>query len=797
MANRSTGSVSTFNLIQAALGHHQAGRLGQAEAIYRQILQVDPNQPDALHLSGAIARQLGNRQAAADFISRAIKAKPSEPVFHNSLGLVLKDLGRLDEATASYRRAIKLNADYLEAYYNLGNVLQLQGRPDEAASSYRKALALKPGYPEAHCNLGSALQAQGKLDEATSSYRKALSIRPDYVEAHCNLGNALQEQGRMDEAVACYRQALALKPDYVKARSNLGKALQQQGKFDEATDCYRQALALRPDIAEMHCNLGGALRGRGALDESIACYRQALALKPDFAEALTGLAIASSRLGHQDEAIACFRRALSINPNSAEAHDGLGTALRTQGKLQEAIDSYHRALALRPGYAKAYNNLGFAHQLQGNLDAALECFRKALSINPDMAEAHSNLLFSMTHHPACTPSEYLAEARRFGSTVSARAKPYTQWRVPAAKGEAHPLRVGLVSGDLRTHPVGFFLQNILARLDPARVELFAYSMNPDEDALTACIKPRFAAWSTIAQLGDEAAARKIHADGIHVLVDLAGHTGYNRLPMFAWKPAPVQVSWLGYWASTGVPAIDYLLADEVSVPESDQAHFSETIWCLPDTRMCFAPPADSSQFPVSSLPRLQNGYLTFGSFQKLAKINDQVLALWSRVLNTLPDARLRVQNKQMNCAETCKQFQLRMAQLGIAPERVTLVQSASREAYLAAYAGVDIVLDTFPFPGGTTTCDALWMGVPTLTLAGNTLVGRQGVSMLSCAGLGDWIAADQDDFVARAIAHAGDEQRLAQLRAQLRQQALDSPLFDGARFASNLEYALFEIWRKQ
>ncbi len=795
MANSSTGAVSTVNLIQTALGHHQAGRLAQAEALYRQVLQLDPGQPDALNLLGAIALQSGKRQAAADLFGRAIKARPAEPVFHNNLGLSLKDLDKLDQAAASYRKAISLNPDYLEAHYNLGNVLQIQGKPDEASASYRKALALKPDYAEAHGNLGSALQAQGKLDEACASYRKAISLRPDFVEAHGNLGNALQEQGKPDEASASYLRALALKPDYFKARGNLGKLLQEQDRFDEAIDCYRQALALKPDLAEMHFNLGSALRGKGLLAESIASYRRALALKPDFAEALTGLGIALTRQGELEQSVACFRQALSINPDSAEAHDGLGNALRSQGKLQEAIASFHAALSLRPGFAKTYNNLGFAHQLQGDLDMAIDCFRQALSITPNMVEAHSNLLFSMTHHPACKPPEYLAEARRFGSMVRARAQPYTEWECAPVRGKA--LRVGLVSGDLRAHPVGFFLENILAHLDPARVELFAYVSNRMEDALSARIKPHFAAWTIIADLKDAAAAQKIHADGIHILIDLAGHTGYNRLPLFAWKPAPVQLSWLGYWASTGVPGMDYLLADKVSAPESHQSDFSEALRYLPDTRLCFSAPADDTRIAISSPPAMRNGYITFGTFQKLAKINDRVLALWGRVLDALPGARLRIQNKQMDCLETRKQLQRRLVRCGIDPARVMLESSVPRESYLAAYATIDMILDTFPFPGGTTTCDALWMGVPTLTLAGESLVGRQGMSMLACVGLQDWIAADETDFLTRAVAHASDLERLAQLRANLRQQALDSPLFDGARFALHLENALHDIWHSR
>ncbi|MGO8753931.1 MAG: tetratricopeptide repeat protein [Gallionellaceae bacterium] len=374
-------------LIQTALGHHQTGRLAQAEALYRQVLQIEPDNPDALHLLGALARQAGEPAVAADFIRRAIHAKPSEPVFYNSLGLVLRDLGRLDEGAASYRKAISIKPDYVETHYNLGNVLQLQGRLDEAVASYRKALSLKPDYAEAHCNLGSALQAQGKLDDAAASYRRAISLKPNHAEAHCNLGNALQQQGKLDEAIASYRMALASKPDYAKAHGNLGKTLQEQGKFDEAITCYRTALALKPDIAEMHCNLGGALRGKGAFDAAIASYRQALALKPDLAEAYSGLGNVFREQGKLDEAGASFRQAIALKPDFAKAYNGLGCILQTQGKLEEAIAHLQQALQIQPDYAEAHTVLAAVYIDQGRFDSARAELARALRLEPDNPNA--------------------------------------------------------------------------------------------------------------------------------------------------------------------------------------------------------------------------------------------------------------------------------------------------------------------------------------------------------------------------------------------------------------------------
>lgn len=348
------------------------------------------------------------------------------------------------------------------------------------------------------------------------------------------------------------------------------------------------------------------------------------------------------------------------------------------------------------------------------------------------------------------------------------------------------------------HPVGFFLESILANLNSTRFELVAYPTQSKEDELTARIKHYFYSWSPIAELGDEAVARKIYEDGIHILIDLSGHTAHNRLPVFAWKPAPVQVSWLGYLASTGVPGMDFILADPVSVPQPHREHFSEKVWYLPDTVNCLTPPAASAKLAITPPPSVRNGYITFGSFQNITKINDEVLALWGQIFHAMPQARLRFHSKQMNSPAVREQLQKRLAHFGIQPERVTIEGTiSSREDYLATHAEVDIILDSFPYPGITTTCEALWMGVPTLTLAGDTMLARQGASLLTCAGLEEWVARNKEEYVALALAQAADVNRLAQLRSGLRQKVLASPLFDAPRFAPHLEDALQGMWQQK
>ena len=409
------------------------------------------------------------------------------------------------------------------------------------------------------------------------------------------------------------------------------------------------------------------------------------------------------------------------------------------------------------------------------------------------SEARDNLLF--VHNLQDTaPRVALAAARDYGAWTRTRATaPYRTWQ--GTFDPDRPLRIGWVSGDLCIHPVGYFLDSILSALHQRHTELVhvAYSNHSKKDALSARLKSYCSAWHEVMGWSDEQLAAQIHTDQIDILIDLSGHTAHNRLPVFAWKPAPVQVTWLGYFATTGVAEIDYLIADPHTLPESEEAHFTESIWRLPETRLCFTPPTDN--IPVNPLPSLTNGYVTFGCFNNLAKMNDSVVATWGRLLQALPTSRLFLKTKQLADATVREETLARFAAHGIAPERLTLEGPTPRADYLAAYQRIDIALDPFPYPGGTTTVEALWMGVPVLTLAGERFLARQGVGLLMNAGLPEWVASSVDDYVARAIAHAQDLPRLATLRDHLRAQLLTSPVCDAERFAGHFATALRGMWQ--
>jgi predicted O-linked N-acetylglucosamine transferase (SPINDLY family) len=564
--------------------------------------------------------------------------------------------------------------------------------------------------------------------------------------------------------------------------------LYKTARYAELESQSQKLIGEFPDAGILWKLLGASLNMQ--TKDALHALQKTAELLPNDAEAHNNLGIALQERGQLDAAMSCHLHALKINPDFVEAHYNLGNVLCELEQLSEAVKSYRNGLKLNPNFAILHSNLGSTLLELGLIEEALVSYRHALTLDPNSVVMCSNLI-GILNYTTSTPAEYLSEALRYGQIAACKVtQRFTTWRCDF---KPQHLRIGIVSGDFRNHPIGFFLESLLAQLNPARIELIAYTTQTKEDYLTNRIKPYFTKWQSLFGLSDQAAAKLIHDDGVHILIDLSGHTAHNRLPVFAYKPAPVQASWLGYFASTGVTEIDYFLADETGVPDTQPANFSETVCYLPDTRLCFTPPL--TNLPIAPLPSLKNGHITFGCFQNLAKLGDKVLMAWGRIFAALPTARLRLASKQLGDPTVVSRLVERLQQYGIAADRVQMLGSVPRAAYLAAHAEVDIILDTFPYPGGTTTCEALWMGVPTLTLAGETLLARQGASLLTAAGLPDWITNGEDDYVAKAIHFASDLPKLTILRAGLREQVRTSPLFDAPRFAKNLEDALWEMWQ--
>lgn len=621
-------------------------------------------------------------------------------------------------------------------------------------------------------------------------------------QEHMRLGRVAVTAGRYPEASDYFSQAVIGNPADAASRIALGVSLMEQGRYAEAKPHLSRALLLDAENAEACYLLGKLCLETGHVHPAIAHFGEALSLNPNFEFALRDLSRALFQSGRKDDARSLISKGLALYPESADFHFYQGNICVNDRRLEEAIAWYAKALEIDPDYAEVHDNISHALVELGRPEQAVASARRALELRPAYLAAYNNMLWAMLFLPGQPSGEYLAEAQNFGEKALADAVPFTAWhgsrRGATAQLDRQHLRVGLVSGDLRVHAVGFLLEGVLPKLHSANLELIAYSMNPADDGLTERLKGHFSNWNSIVGLSDEEAARKIHADGIDVLIDLAGHTAHNRLPVFAWKPAPLQVSWLGYLASTGVPGIDYVLADAVSAPQAVRNQFTEQVWCLPETFNCFTPPSVPSALEVTSTPALRNGFVSFGSFQRMNKINERVLSLWARILTACPTAVLRLQNAQLGDPHVRQRILDALQRKGIDSDRVRLAgETAKREDYLAAYAQVDIILDTYPYPGVTTTGEALWMGVPTVTLAGDTLLRRVGASLLICAGLEQWVAWNDDEYVSLAVRQSSDLEGLARLRAGLRQKVAATALFDAGRFAWQFEDALFAMWQRQ
>jgi predicted O-linked N-acetylglucosamine transferase (SPINDLY family) len=707
---------------QLALQHHQAGRVADAEALYRQILAVQPNHAEALHFLGVIAHQAGRSDLAAEWIGQSVKVNPSNAIALANLGEVYRSLGRLDEAIMVLRQSLQWKPQQLDACLKLGNALAQRGGLDEAVSVLQDALRLHPNSAEAYGSLGIALAAQGRIDEAVVAYRNALHLWPDFPEALSNLGAALSERGQFDEAVAACRRALQQRPQFVQARTNLGNVLCEQGRLDEAVTELRGALQLCPNSALAHFNLGNALRRQGAVDEAIGAYRSALQFHPD----------------------------------DFETWSNLGSTLRDRGELDEALAAYRRALELRPGHSGV----------------------------------HSSLIYTLHFHPKYDDRSIAEEHLRWNRQF---AEPWSR-NVPSCRHERNGerrLRIGYVSPDFCSQAEAFFVVPLFEAHDHERFEIHGYASVARPDAVTDRLRRSVDFWHDVRRLSDEALAQRIRADEIDILVDLTMHMAGSRLPVFARKPAPIQVTWLAYPGSTGLKAIDYRITDRyLDPPAAELACFAEQAAPLPDCWCCYHPLMD--EIGVSPLPATAARHITFGCLNHFHKVSEETLALFGRVLGAVEKSRLLLLAPLGSLRRRVLDL---FARYGVASDRIEFVEKVPRSEYLELYHRIDIALDTLPYNGITTTCDALWMGVPVVSLVGRTAAGRAGLGLLSTLQLRDFACGSPDEFVAVARRITDDLPKLDELRAGLRARLQASPLMDAPRFARNMEVAYRTMWR--
>ena len=748
-------------LIDAAaariMQHLDAGRPAAAVEACRVLLRLDPGHAETNHILGLAYLRLGRADDAVAALGRAVARQPASPIYLTNLGVAQQAAGQAGAAATSYRAALALAPDSAQIHANLGVVLLALGQVAAAAAAQRQALLLAPSMPEAHYNLGLALAAGDDPEAALSSFAEALRLRPDYAPAATSLSATLLALGRPGEARAAAERAVALAPETAAAHHALANVLAEAGELEAAATAYEAALHRQPDPAAFR-NLSQVLRDLGRYPASATAARSAIALAPD----------------------------------DARNHAGLGRTARLQFDRATALASLARAHELDPDDPLTAISLGEAWSEAGQHERGLALMRQTVDRHPELIDLRQPYLFALNYLGEMPVTQMVAEARRYGELLAAsipRRAAHDNTRDPDRQ-----LRVGLLSGDFIMHPVARLLASVLPELDPASISLFAYSANPARDSFTARFEMLIPNWREVARLDDAELAERIESDSIDILIDLSGLSAFNRLPALARKPAPIIVTWLGYFATTGLPAIDYVLASQWAIPPGEEDQWVEAPWRLPETYLCFTPP--EADVPITPPPALHNGFVTFGSANHLNKLSDPTLAAWARVLAAVPDSRLLLRTHALSDEGIAAETRQRFAAAGVAATRLVLQPAVDRYAdHLARYADVDIALDPFPYNGGMTTIEALWMGVPVLVRRGDRYVSHMGENILHNLGLPDWIAADDADYADRAASFAADLSSLARLRQELRPRLIASPLMDAPRFARYLEAALRQMWR--
>ncbi|WP_431860391.1 tetratricopeptide repeat protein [Azospirillum sp.] len=695
--------------------------------------------------------------------------------------------GRFIEAEALYRRILAMRRNEPTAQHHLGLIVYRNGDLEEAATLIGRSLKTQPKSPEAHNNLGNVLKDLGRPKDAEKHFREAIRQRPNNPEARNNLGTLLTSVGRFTDAEATFREALRQRPDYPEALYNLANLLAQQGRIQEAADAYRQSLALCAVFPEALNNLGNMLTSQGAFEEAEACYRLATQQRPTFLEAYGNLGLALKRLGRNDAAAATFTLMLIISPTCADAYCGLASLHQDAGRTDEAVAGYARALRLRPDFVDALRGLAFQQRSLCQWDELPAREERMRAIMRTGAGRLSPFAFFCQ---TSTAEEQLACARLWASAIAVS---------PGDRLPAHPprddgrIRVGYLSADFHDHATAYLMAELFERHDRARFEIRGYSYGPDSDGAMRCrLLAAFDAFTDVRGLSNVEAARRIHQDGVDILVDLKGYTNGARSEILAYRPAPIQVNFLGFPGTMGAEFVDYLIADPFITPPDRQEHYAERLVLLPDA---YQPNDRQREIAEHTPSRTECGLpergLVFCSFNGLYKITPEVFAVWMRLLTAVPNSVLWL----MDGSDTAKVNLRREAErAGVGPARLLFAPVMRLPDHLARFRHADLFLDTFPVNAHTTASDALWAGVPVLTCAGETFISRVAGSLVTAVGLPELVVSSLADYEAAALGLARDRNALAALRQRLARNRDTTPLFDSARFARHLEDAFAGMW---
>jgi protein O-GlcNAc transferase len=809
-------------LFERAIDAHRNGAVEDAKALYHEVLRSDPNHAEACGNLAIIAAQQGDLVSAEALFRQEIRLRPDGAAGYNHLGSVLQQQGQWADAITAHQRAIALNPNHVQAHLALGNALKAQHRLADAVRCYRAALALRPDYAEAHNNIGVVLQLEGKLREAASAYRKAVAAMPDYAEAFFNLGVVLHRMRDLEAAEAAYRQAIAIGPNVAVAHNNLGTVLKDVGRLDAAMAAFERAVELRADYVEALYNRATVLQEKGRLEDALAAYGRALLLRPDYVDAVNNAGIVLQQLGRTSDAIGVYRRVARPMPVHADLYNNLGTALLAAGEPKEARAALEQALACRRDFPEAAYNLGNAFRELGDLDEAIAAWRAALALRADYPDA----LIQLAHHRAlaCAWDTHAQDQRTLRDLVASavRVPPFylfatpanaaeqlrcaEQWVAPlkppqsylfthSPRHERSRIRLGYLSADFHQHATARLTAELFETHDRNLFEVFAYSYGLDDASpMRARLAKAFDRFVDIAALSHRDAAARIHQDEVDILIDLKGYTHGARAAIAAYRPAPVQVSYLGFPATMGADFIDYILVDRFVVPETQQPYFTERLVHLPH---CYQVNDRRRDIAEKSTTRRDCGLpdqgLVLCCFNNSYKLTPEMFDVWMRLLCTAPGSVLWLlaANPQV---ET--NLRREAARRGVDPSRLVFAPVVPPPAHLERHRHADLFLDTLPCNAHTTASDALWCGLPVLTCAGETFAGRVAGSLLTAIGLGELVTSSLEQYEQMATALIGAPERLRTLRRRIERERDVNSLFDLPGSRAAIEAAYERMWQR-
>ncbi|MCA9194742.1 MAG: tetratricopeptide repeat protein [Planctomycetales bacterium] len=740
--------------LQVAVSLQAAKKIPEAAEIYEAILQVNSAQPDALHLLGLIESQRGNHERAINLIQRATTILPENATFWSNFGVVLRYANRLREALAAYKHSLEL----------------------------------APNQADVHFNYGKSLKLAGDLKQAEFHFKQAIKLDPKKTSPWLSLMNLAADVGKPEISLALANSALEHNPENPDILLNAGILMKRESAFDQALVCFGRVLQKVPNHVEALCKIAAIEISRQQFDSARERLEQARKSEPENSHVLLTIGLLNNSLGDYARAAAALRRAIELYPENGAAHANLGIALKKQGLLSDALQMMQRGSELDPKSEETKINLAGVQVSLGRVQEAQKNFVEVLKSPKGNKDAHDSLLMCMQYDPNVSVEQIFGEHRKWDERYASRLKP-TEQIARRNKTASGPIRLGFVSADLGRHPVGYFCVNLFEQIDREKFSLYVYSDRVGRDTVSNRIE-KCSNWSDVGGLDDEQLTKKIRDDKIDMLFDLAGHTSQNRLLVFARRAAPVQISWAGYVGTTGLSEMDYVLGDKYHLPPGCESYFCEKLIRMPNDYVTYAMPDESPE--VSPLPALKNGYVTFGAMCNPAKVNSLLLGIWQKVLAAVPESRIVFCYTGWNDVGN----QSRVAaglQLPMDSERLRFMRCDAPEEVMSVYQNVDIAIDTYPYSGGLTTCEAMWMGVPTITLPSDKFAGRHSLSHLSNVGLSQFIASDADDYVRRVKSLMEQLNTLNALRTNLRAKVQASPLCNATQFARDFEIQMLRV----